>query len=173
MTVLTIIIILVLTGMFWRQILKGGLISIIILLILSLIAYFFFSYSAIAEKQIKDNLQLSHMLRCETNYDSRYVALLLEKYNEDTFLHLRIKERVDGKLKYIKEHTDNNCLSNTHVIEHVYDAITYCNQTLTSTPDIKVENITALWLYDRNNDTLTDYLYKKEYKCNPWPLEDN
>ena len=81
MTVLIIIITLVLIGMFWRQILKGGLISIIILLILSLIAYFFFSYSAIAEKKIKDDLKLSHMLRCETNYDSRYVALLLEKYN--------------------------------------------------------------------------------------------
>ena len=51
--------------------------------------------------------------------------------------------------------------------------ITYCNQPLTPTPDLKMENIIAVWFYDRNKDTLTDFFGEKEYKCDPWPLEGN
>ena len=54
MTVLIIIITLILVGMFWRQIIKGGLISLIILLFLSLIAYFFLSNSAYAKQDLNN-----------------------------------------------------------------------------------------------------------------------
>mgnify|MGYP004383582923 FL=1 len=172
MTVLIIIVTLILVGMFWRQIIKGGLISLIILLFLSLIAYFFLSNSAYA-KQDLNNFSLSHMLRCAHNYESRYVVLLLEKYNGDTYLHFRVQERVSGKLQYIKEHADPNCLSNTHLEDNIHDVITYCNQPLTPTPDLKIENIIAVWFYDRNKDTLTDFFGEKEYKCDPWPLKEN
>lgn len=42
-------------GLFWRQIIKGGLISLITLLILTLILYYFFSNNVVAEEKPLEN----------------------------------------------------------------------------------------------------------------------
>ena len=51
MSVLIILVSLVIIGCFWRQIIKGGLISLITLLILTLILYSFFNNNVVAEEK--------------------------------------------------------------------------------------------------------------------------
>ena len=56
MTALLVIISLILIGFFWRQILKGGLISMVVLLILALILFSFSNKYANAE-DLPDNFK--------------------------------------------------------------------------------------------------------------------
>ena len=55
MIILIIIVSLILIGLFWRQILKGGFISLIVLLILSIVLFFFLNKYANAEDLIYEN----------------------------------------------------------------------------------------------------------------------
>ena len=65
-------------GLFWRQIIKGGLISLITLLILTLILYSFFNNNVVAEEKPSEN-------GCYERDHIHYIFLIKKGYLEYPF----------------------------------------------------------------------------------------